>query len=71
MAEIREGTRERERKHGPAEFRDHFTIFPDSGITELHCFSCDMKWAVGWHPSLDVLIEQARQHNRERHGGTG
>jgi hypothetical protein len=28
---------ESERKRGPAEFGDRFTIFPDSGVTELHC----------------------------------
>lgn len=61
---------------GPAarEFRDRFTVFPDTGIVELNCFRCDGTprgndtWEVGYHPSLDVLIEQARVHDATRHG---
>lgn len=48
-------------------FGDRFTIFPDSGVTELHCYTCGTKWAIGYHPSLDVLIEQAREHNKREH----
>jgi predicted transposase YbfD/YdcC len=57
-----------------ATFNDRFTVFPDSGITELHCNKCVAdtrlvtRWKVGYHPSLDVLIEQARAHNLAEHG---
>jgi hypothetical protein len=50
-----------------AEFRHNFTVFPDSGSVELHCYSCDTKLAIGYHPSLDRLIEQARVHDRCEH----
>jgi hypothetical protein len=49
------------------EFNDRFTIFPDTGVTQLHCYRCDSAWAVGYHPSLDVLIDQARAHNQTAH----
>ena len=58
------------------EFGDRFTIIPDSGIVELKCFRCpglpigNDTWRVGYHPSLDVLIEQARAHNLAEHNGT-
>jgi hypothetical protein len=40
-----------------AGFGDRFTVFPDTGITELHCYRCEPgsgkeKWPVGYHPSL-------------------
>lgn len=60
------------------EFSDRFTVFPDSGIVELNCFRCpggrrpdgtrEDTWPVGYHPSLDVLIEQARAHDLAKHG---
>jgi hypothetical protein len=55
-------------------FSDRFTVFPDSGEIELHCYKCQVgsreaRWKVGYHPSLDVLIEQARAHNRAEHPG--
>lgn len=56
-------------------FSDRFTVFPDSGVIELHCSRCAAaarkavtRWKVGYHPSLDVLIEQARAHNLAEHG---
>jgi hypothetical protein len=57
-----------------AGFGDQFTVFPDTGITELHCYRCESgsekkRWRVGYHPSLDVLIEQARAHNLAEHAG--
>ena|ERR1035441_3987118 len=58
-------------------FRDRFTVIPDGGITELHCSACqavdreDWQWGVGYHPSLDILIEQAVAHNRAKHGTDG
>lgn len=58
---------ESRRERGPVEFDDRFTVFPDSGITELHCCTCNTAWAVGYHPSLDVLAEQARAHNAAKH----
>jgi hypothetical protein len=54
-------------------FRDRFTIIPGSGTTVLHCGSHApeaMQWEVGYRPSLDVLIERARIHNRDHHGET-
>lgn len=51
-------------------FSDRFTVFPDTGTTELHCYVCNRSWPIGYHPSLDVLIEQAREHNRIEHGET-
>jgi hypothetical protein len=60
---------ESKRKRGPVEFDDRFTIFPDLSVTQLHCSACETRWTVGYHPSLDSLAEQARAHNRERHGG--
>lgn len=55
------------------EFGDRFTAIPDSGIVELNCSTCPGPetdtWKVGYHPSLDVLIEQARAHNLAEHGG--
>jgi hypothetical protein len=53
------------------EFGHNFTIFPDSGVTELHCYRCEPpkdRWQVGYHPSLDVLVEQARAHDLAEHG---
>lgn len=57
------------------EFNDRFTVFPDTGIIELNCFKCHGPggpgtrgtdtWPVGYQPSLDVLVEQARIHNRK------
>ena len=52
-------------------FRDRFTVFPDSGVTELHCYKCAAKWAIGYHPSLDVLVEQAHAHNMAAHSADG
>lgn len=52
-------------------FSDRFTVIPDSGIVELDCFRCpgaDARWQVGYHPSLDVLIEQAQAHDLAEHG---
>lgn len=43
-------------------FAGRFTIFPDTGITQLHCYKCGQAWDVGYHPSLDVLIERAWAH---------
>jgi hypothetical protein len=60
-----------------SDFSDRFTAFPDSGIIEMHCNKCvaesrDVtRWQVGYHPSLDVLIEQAHAHNRAEHGDRG
>jgi hypothetical protein len=63
------------------EFDGRFTAFPDTGIIELNCYKCDGPggpgtrgtdtWPVGYHPSLDLLIEQARSHNTERHQNDG
>ena len=50
-------------------FRDRFTIFPDTGKTQLHCYDCDVTWDIGYHPSLDILNEQAREHNDRFHAG--
>lgn len=62
------------------EFNDRFTVFPDTGIIELNCFKCDgpggpgtrgtNTWPVGYHPSLDVLVEQARSHNLKHTAAT-
>lgn len=52
------------------EFGDRFTVIPDSGVIELHCGSHSPEartWKVGYHPSLDVLVEQARAHNAAEH----
>lgn len=55
------------------EFGDRFTVKPDTGIVRLNCFRCDGfplgadDWDVGYHPSLDVLIEQARAHDAAKH----
>ena len=58
---------------GGREFRDRFTVIPDTGVTALNCFRCPGPppgdtWEVGYHPSLDVLVEQARAHDAEKHG---
>ena len=58
------------------EFGDRFTVIPDSGITALNCFRCPGgngadTWEIGYHPSLDVLIEQARAHNLASHDERG
>ena len=63
------------------EFDDRFTVFPDIGVIELSCFSCDGHggpnthgsgtWAIGHHPSLDVLVDQARIHNADYHVAFG
>jgi hypothetical protein len=53
------------------EFRDRFTALPDSGEVELRCSRCpgpDGIWRAGYHPSLDVLNEQARAHDLAVHG---
>ena len=56
------------------EFGDRFTVKPDTGIVQLNCFRCpgfplgNDDWDVGYHPSLDVLVEQARAHDAEKHG---
>ena len=48
-------------------FSNRFTIIPDTGMTQLHCFPCnDIIWQ-SYHPSLDVLIEKATKHNEEKH----
>jgi hypothetical protein len=52
---------------GLPEFRDYFTVFPDTGITELYCNRCQRAWQTGHHPSLDVLIEQAQAHDLAEH----
>jgi len=54
----------------PPEFKDRFTIIPDTGVVELDCYRCppdEDRWRVGYHPSLDVLIEQARAHDLAKH----
>lgn len=54
----------------PESFGDRFTAIPDSGAIELHCSSHvpeARQWPVGYHPSLDVLIEHARAHNAMEH----
>lgn len=58
---------------GAREFNNRFTVIPDSGVTALNCFRCpggngDDTWEVGYHPSLDVLMEQARAHDAAKHG---
>ena len=53
-------------------FGHRFTALPDSGEVELQCSShapFPVTWKVGYHPSLDVLIKQAAEHNRAEHGG--
>lgn len=57
-----------------AEFGHRFTVIPDSGEVELHCAAHSPEartWKVGYHPSLDVLVEQARAHNAAEHDGEG
>lgn len=49
-------------------FNHSFTIFPDGESTSLHCFHCDTVEPIGYHPSLDILIERAQKHLAERHG---
>jgi hypothetical protein len=54
-------------------FQHRYTVIPDSGSIELHCSSHTpdaVTWPVGYHPSLDVLIEQARKHDLEAHAET-
>jgi hypothetical protein len=48
-------------------FNDRYTAFPDEGIIELFCYDCNEKWAIGYHPSLDVLIERAAVHDKVKH----
>jgi hypothetical protein len=53
-------------------FGDRYTVIPDSGVTELRCSSHSpeaRRWPVGYHPSLDVLVEQARAHDLAEHSG--
>lgn len=54
------------------EFRDRFTVIPDECYVQLACFRCPGPgdtFDVGYHPSLDVVIGQARAHNRAEHDG--
>jgi hypothetical protein len=50
-------------------FGHRFTVIPDSGVVELHCGTHNPPavWGVGYHPSLDVLIDQARAHDVAEH----
>jgi len=50
-------------------FGHRYTVIPDSGVVELHCGThiAPVRWEVGYHPSLDVLIEQARAHDVAEH----
>jgi hypothetical protein len=50
-------------------FGHRYTVIPDSGDVELHCGTCpdSARWRVGYHPSLDVLIGQARAHDIAEH----
>ena len=50
-------------------FGHRYTVIPDSGVTALHCGTHNPPavWEVGYHPSLDVLIEQARAHDVAEH----
>jgi hypothetical protein len=61
-----------ETPQAPPWFGDRFTVIPDTGSVELSCAAhvpCARKWQVGYHPSLDVLIEQARAHDLAEHDG--
>jgi hypothetical protein len=56
-----------------AEFADRFTVFPDGATTGLHCRQCAAEGrepyrGIGYHPSLDVVLERALEHNRTEHG---
>ena len=50
-------------------FGHRYTVIPDSGVVELHCGTCpdSARWEVGYHPSLDALIDQARAHDTAEH----
>jgi hypothetical protein len=50
-------------------FGHRYTAIPDSGVVELHCGTHNppVTWEVGYHPSLDVLIDQARAHDVAEH----
>lgn len=56
-----------------SEFNNRFTVVADSGDVELHCSSHSPgeSWVVGYHPSLDVVVEQAREHNVAKHPEDG
>jgi hypothetical protein len=50
-------------------FGHRYTVIPDSGVVELHCGTHNPPavWEVGYHPSLDVLIERAQAHDVAEH----
>jgi hypothetical protein len=52
-----------------AMFGHRYTAIPDSGVVELRCVThvSPVTWKVGYHPSLDVLIDQARAHDVAGH----
>jgi hypothetical protein len=50
-----------------SEFKDRFTVIPDTRTTQLLCNPCNVVIWRSYHPSLDVLIEQARAHNLAEH----
>lgn len=57
-----------------SEFSGQFTVIPDRGTTALHCHKCAAAnlrayFEIGYHPSLDVVINRAREHNQAKHGG--
>jgi hypothetical protein len=61
----------RDRQPSPAGFDGRLTVIPDSGNVRLHCTGHSPEaaaWHIGYHPSLDVVVEQARAHVRAEHG---
>lgn len=58
------------------EFADRFTVCPDGEVVSVSCFRCPGfpegmdTWLIGYHPSLDYLIEWAREHDAKYHGST-
>jgi hypothetical protein len=52
------------------EFQDQYTVFATAGQVWMMCAShmpFTRSWLVGYRPSLDVLIKQARQHDEREH----
>lgn len=48
-------------------FGNRYTIFPDGEITSLHCYTCNEAEEIGYHPSLDLLIQRAAVHEMTNH----
>lgn len=57
----------RQSEQAAPQFGDRYTVFPETGIVQIHCYTCGKAWDVDYHPSLDVLIEQAGKHEAAVH----